>query len=953
MGNKLAPGEAIEIILEVLRSDGLRKLCEKRDIPYGRSDADRRDRLEREYRRDVPGLLADLRRADLIAALGNVSFEVGGKEYEFGRLHKASLGELLAAARAAFLTDWEPDGEGSAPHGAGPIDTYRTDDGESDDEDESDDDDVDLTAGFDVADEIADLFRDLEEEPERPETRLPSREQIAPSASSPEGRHDASLTDFQLEAVAALDRHFQKPGARGLLCLPTGGGKTRTSLDWLLQRFVARGTRVLWVTHRVDLLDQVHEEIRGLGWLLRSSRPGGFTISRYQGRHDDLSGDIVLASAATLARREPSRQDLSRGTNLGIVVYDEAHRAVAEGTWRALSKILGRDQIPFLGLTATPFRTERGGTAKIEADLGIPVYQRTFKDLIDVGFLAKPVFVRQQLRSTNGFVLKGQERADIERKQELTPGVLGRLAREPRRNQEILEHWLRERQTFGKTLVFACNVEHADGMAKAFRSHQVRADSLHSDLPPEDRAKRLSDFRDGKLEVLVNVGILTEGANVPDTKTVLMARPTMSTSLYMQMIGRGARGPKAVPGKTQFYVIDCVDNFGQHGLQLAGPEVASRLAVDPVAPRPSAPRVRAPAEERAERRELATAAAWLAARGYDPKAYTFWGELRWESTSGPTSVAVFTETHAPVEEAVRLARDAVASGRWQLARDRGASLEALGALRAVDWARALADCEKARLAPQLVPVPDLKLTTEDLEAATHIHKLVAALRTQGFDAAMVAADQLWAANEGIRLRWASTVDLRQEVMTAASTQVHAASAPAAAVEPPKVDGLEPFVEVALAVARADGTVDNSERLSILRGAERLLSTTRPDIGTAVQHVLAVKEDAPTLDPVRGLQLMRQAFDWSARLVSFDLLFRVALADGRLAEQERLLLEQCAVGLELPKEELTDRLQWFHSTQPAPVAPAIVGFTTCPSCSATSEGTPNYCGYCGTLMVATR
>jgi tellurite resistance protein len=316
-------------------------------------------------------------------------------------------------------------------------------------------------------------------------------------------------------------------------------------------------------------------------------------------------------------------------------------------------------------------------------------------------------------------------------------------------------------------------------------------------------------------------------------------------------------------------------------------------------------------------------------------------------------VAVFTETFAPVEEAVRLARDAgrdPADGNWRATG--GASLDALGALRSVDWARVMADCERSRLAPQLVPVPDLKLNKEDLEAAAHIQRLAQVVRAQGFDAAMVASDQLWGASDAIRLRWPSPMDLRQEVMSAASTQVHAASAPAAALQPTRPDGLEAFVEVALAVARADGVVDASERLSILRGADRLLPG-RQDVGAAVQAMLAAKEDSPAVDPARGLARMREALDWSSRLVAFDLLFRVALADGRLAEEERLLLEHCAVGLELPREELSDRLQWFHSTQPAPVPPALVGFRTCPSCSATFEGEANYCGFCGTSMTARR
>jgi hypothetical protein len=214
MGSKFKRSEAVEIILEALRSDGLRRLCEKREIPYGRSDGDRRDRLANAYRRALPDLVTDLRRADLIAALGNVTFEVDEKEYELGRLHKATLAELQMAATAVFVGDWAPAGKGEGPTGSGPIDTYRTDDGlEEDEEDEAD---FDFAMPFDALDkETSNLFQDLDEEAERPDARLPSFEHVNPGASSPEGRHDASLTDFQLEAVAALDRHFGQPGARG------------------------------------------------------------------------------------------------------------------------------------------------------------------------------------------------------------------------------------------------------------------------------------------------------------------------------------------------------------------------------------------------------------------------------------------------------------------------------------------------------------------------------------------------------------------------------------------------------------------------------------------------------------------------------------------------------------------------------------------------------------------
>ncbi len=279
------------------------------------------------------------------------------------------------------------------------------------------------------------------------EPRVNANEVVIPAASSPEGRHDASLTDFQVEAIAALDRHFTNPGARGLLCLPTGGVKTRTSLDPAGSFQLHEGSRILWATHRVDLLDQdARSRFAGSRGCSGGARPRGFSVSRYQGRDKDLSGDIVLASAATLARQKPTRHAL--GAGLGVVVYDEAHRAVAKGTWRALSKILGKGEIPFLGLTATPFRSERGGTAQIEAELGGAIYQRTFKDLIDVGFLARPVFVRQQLRSTQGFVLNSRDRAGTERKQDLTPAVLGLPGHVSLAAQlhETVHHWLRERR---------------------------------------------------------------------------------------------------------------------------------------------------------------------------------------------------------------------------------------------------------------------------------------------------------------------------------------------------------------------------------------------------------------------------------------------------------------------------------------------------------------------------
>lgn len=525
----------------------------------------------------------------------------------------------------------------------------------------------------------------------------PERESIDPMAVDPQWRMDATLVDFQRDAVREMESHFSQPGRRGILVLPTGGGKTRTALEVLLRRYVAQGKRVLWVTHRIDLLDQVHEELRGLAWILRGLRPR-LTVSRCQGPHDDLTGDVVLASSSTMAsRRVTHRQLTSDGRMLGIVCYDEAHRATAPETRKALERVT-RGEVPMLGLTATPFRLGTGETERLVGFFQRIVYQKEFGELVRNRFLARPVFYMQRLASTQSFHLSQRDIERIQREREIPADVLGRLARHPGRNKEIVDHWIAQRARYGKTLVFACDIAHAKMLVELFRSRRVEAAVLHSELDPVERRRALDAFRTNAIEVLVNVAILTEGANIPDTRTVLMARPTLSRSLYMQMIGRGARGPRAVPGKTEFCVLDCVDNFAQHGFVLAGERVATELGgvfrdaiPSPTEPEPE-PRPRP--GSRAPSAAEVTAIADLLRLGVDPSRHTFWGELRWIDAHGEArAVAVFREKLEPL-------RRALAEG----ISDPSTTLRLImeGAIRAQDVLDLVHDWRQTGRAPELV-----------------------------------------------------------------------------------------------------------------------------------------------------------------------------------------------------------------------------------------------------------
>lgn len=234
----------------------------------------------------------------------------------------------------------------------------------------------------------------------------------------------------------------------------------------MLKHFIGR-QRVLWIAHRLELLDQVHHELRSLGAQLPEGT--SFSISRVQGEDRELRGDVVIASNATLLQQRPSRSALdSPSMPLGIVVFDEGHHAVAEQTWRYLEQLMGSD-VHLLSLTATPFRSERGGTEKLRALLGDVVHEQSFRSLVKEGFLAEPLFVRQVLRSTAAFSLSAMEQKALERAEDFSSETLRRIAGTPGRDKEIVEHWQQQRNEFGKTIVFACDIDHAERLARRFQ----------------------------------------------------------------------------------------------------------------------------------------------------------------------------------------------------------------------------------------------------------------------------------------------------------------------------------------------------------------------------------------------------------------------------------------------------------------------------------------------------
>jgi hypothetical protein len=149
---------------------------------------------------------------------------------------------------------------------------------------------------------------------------------------------------------------------------------------------------------------------------------------------------------------------------------------------------------------------------------------------------------------------------------------------------DVVEHWVREANN-APTVCFAVDVDHSIRLRDRFRAAGVTAEHLDGETPAAERAALLGRLASGKVRVVTNCAVWTEGVDVPEIGCVIQARPTQSSCLHRQQIGRGMR---QAPRKTSCLVLDHAGNFHRHGLvewpvefSLTG---ATRVRMSPDAP---------------------------------------------------------------------------------------------------------------------------------------------------------------------------------------------------------------------------------------------------------------------------------------------------------------------------------------------------------------------------------
>ena len=389
------------------------------------------------------------------------------------------------------------------------------------------------------------------------------------------------LHDYQQDLarqIRELATSRDPASKRGLLYLPTGAGKTRVTVEAVL-RLLKSGeieAPVLWIAQSEELCEQAITAFAEVWRWMGDERP--LDVSRFWSGHElDESNEelqIVVAIDDTLASRldEPQYGWLTRP---GMVIIDEAHTAGTK-TYTEILRTLGltanRTERPLLGLTATPFRgrneelnrrfVERFGSNRLESlDPKDPIGELRRREVLSE--------VDYDILAGVSVAFRDQD-AEFHRMKEVTKNMLTLIGQDMERTQTVVDHIrsLVEQHPDWPVLVFAASVASAHTIAALLRLQGVRADSVDGGVRKQERRRVVERFKSGETQVLVNCDLLTQGFDAPKVRALYIARPTFSPNRYLQMVGRGLRGP-ANGGTDRCLIVNVADTFEQFGEQLA------------------------------------------------------------------------------------------------------------------------------------------------------------------------------------------------------------------------------------------------------------------------------------------------------------------------------------------------------------------------------------------------
>ncbi len=395
------------------------------------------------------------------------------------------------------------------------------------------------------------------------------------------------LHDFQQEVFDGLSALVASgtQRRRTVVSLPTGGGKTRVTVEAAVRLVLApEGTTrsVLWIAQTDELCEQAVQAFRQV-WVNLGARGTNLRIARLWGGNPNptqLQPDrpvVVVASIQTLNNRVGA-VELDWLRKPGLVVVDECHHAITP-SYSTLLRWLDaeaprpgatpRDEPPIVGLSATPFRTDDDESLRLARRFDSR-WLPSDQEQLHARLRAQGVLARAQYESLDsGVGLTDDEQDRLGRLREpwegldfenLLEAINRRLAGDALRNKRLVE--CIEASAERSILFFTNSVTHAEEMAARLNLAGIGAAAISGSTPTVARRYFLDRFKGGRIRVLCNHSVLTTGFDAPRTDMVLIARQVFSPVRYMQMVGRGLRGEKN-GGTASCRIVTVIDNLGR------------------------------------------------------------------------------------------------------------------------------------------------------------------------------------------------------------------------------------------------------------------------------------------------------------------------------------------------------------------------------------------------------
>ena len=350
------------------------------------------------------------------------------------------------------------------------------------------------------------------------------------------GAEPPVLRPYQEDAVRGVLSSFRAGNRAPVLVLTTGSGKTVISGP-IIRNAVEASQTVLFLAPRRELVYQCSDALA----------VAGIDHGLLMAGEDDSEAafaEVVVASFATLQSR--LRQGRMPIRDPGLIVVDEAHLSITKRQVELLSRW---PNARLLGLTATPSRRDGKALGVLFDDLIEPV---TAAELTEQGYLVPAMYFSISEPDLSGVQTVAGD---------YNQGQLERAVNRSELVGDIVQTWL-ERAGDRRTAVFATSIAHAVNLAEQFQRAGVAAEHVDAGTSVDERSAIFDRFRRGETQVLTNCFLASYGFDLPVLSCVVLARPTQSLVLYLQMIGRGLR---PADGKSDCLVLDHSGAVHRHG----------------------------------------------------------------------------------------------------------------------------------------------------------------------------------------------------------------------------------------------------------------------------------------------------------------------------------------------------------------------------------------------------